>query len=379
MFFKELYLGMNKSIFLLFIDSTLGSVLLLVGIIFKLVYRLLNLKYSSDKVLIIKILGAGNFYAIGEILEKDNVCVVTSKDNFSVLKNINPKIKIYEVNDKNLLSLTISTIYLIFNLLKINFSQVINLESESNFAKFLCSITRANKVSGLTNKNKSFLDALIYDSYLVSPFLINKTNQIYQLIKFTKVINPDMKLLVDIQHEKFFNILDLEPSLHVTVTPSCSESKQHNLLRRLKNSDWEYFLKQLSSIDKVVKIKVIFPNEKDSQFDFFFSLQRKYEKIEILITNYEQFVDSIKKCNLLLTIDSQALHIGQKFKKSIICFYGPSNPFSINIIDSTLPIYQSLECSPCTDKYLKLPCSNKAPCMNFTKKELDLTKFINKS
>jgi ADP-heptose:LPS heptosyltransferase len=370
---------MNKSIFLLFIDSTIGSVLLLVGIIFKFIYRLLNLKYSSDKVLIIKILGAGNFYAIEEILEKDNVCVVTSKDNFFALKKINPKIKIYEINDKNLLSLTISTSYLIFNLLKINFSQVINLESESKFAKFLCSITRANKVSGLTNKNKSFLDILIYDNYLVSPFLINKTNQIYQLIKFTKIINPAMKLLVDKQHEKFIKILDLEPSLHVTVTPSCNKSKQHHLLRRLKNSDWEYVLRQLFSIDKVVKIKVIFPNENDSQFDFFFSLQRKYEKIEILITNYEQFVDSIKKCNLLLTIDSQALHIGQKFKKPIICFYGPSNPLSINIIDSTLPIYQSLECSPCTDKYLKLPCSNKAPCMNFTKKELDLTKFINKS
>ena len=187
MFFKELYLGMNKSIFLVFIDSTLGSVLFLVGIIFKLVYKLLNLKYSSDKVLIIKILGAGNFYAIGEILEKDNVCVVTSKDNFSALKNINPKIKIYEVNDKNLLSLTISTIYLIFNLLKINFSQVINLESESKFAKFLCSITRANKVSGLSNKNKSFSDALIYDNYLVSPFLLNKTNQIYQNFRFRTI------------------------------------------------------------------------------------------------------------------------------------------------------------------------------------------------
>ena len=367
---------MNKNIFLLFIDLTVGSVLLLVGIIFKLIYRLLNLKYSSDKVLIIKILGAGNFYAIGEILEKDNVYIVTSKDNFFALKKINPKIKIYAINDKNLLSLSISASYLIFNLLKINFSQVINLESESKFAKFLSSITRANKVSGLTNTNKSFSDVLIYDNYLVSPFLINKTNQINQLIKFTKIINPSMKSLVDIQHEKFIKTLDLEPSLHVTVTPSCSETDK---LRRLKNSDWEYILKQLFSIDEVVKIQVIFQNENDSQFDFFFSLQRKYENIKILTTNYEHFVDSIKKCNLLLTIDSQALHIGQKFKKSIICFYGPTNPFSINIIDSTLPIYQSLECSPCTHKYLKLPCSNKAPCMNFTKKELDLTKFINKS
>ena len=118
---------MNKNMFLVTIDSTLGSVLLLVGIIFKLVYRLLNLKYSSDKVLIIKILGAGNFYAIGEILERDNVCVVTSKDNVFSLKKINPKIKIYEINDKNLLSLTISTSYLIFNLLKINFSHIKNI------------------------------------------------------------------------------------------------------------------------------------------------------------------------------------------------------------------------------------------------------------
>ena len=364
---------MNKNILLLLIDSTIGSLLLFVGLIFKLVYKLLNLKYSSDKVLIIKILGAGNFYAIDEILEGDNVFVVTSKANFFVLKKINPKIQIYAINDKNLLSLTTSTSYLIINLLKNNFSQVINLESESKFAKFLCSITRANKVSGLSNKNKSFSDALIYDNYLVSPFLLSKTKQICQLIKFTKIINPAMKSLVDIQQEKFIKILDLEPSLYVTVTPSCSETDN---LRRLKNPDWEYVLKQLSSIDKVAKIKVIFQNENDSQFDFFISLQRKFE---ILITNYDQFVDNIKKSNLLLTIDSQALHIGQKFKKLTVCFYGPTNPFSINIIDSTLPIYQSLECSPCTHKYLKLPCSNKAPCMNFNKKELDLTKFINKA
>jgi len=362
---------MSKTNLFVIIDFIIGTILLFFGIIYRQIRKIFQVEYSSKKILVIKILGAGNFLAINKIINKKDIYIITSKENVLCLKKINPRIKIYEIDTRNFLTLFFSIASLFFKLLNITFSQVINLESESRFAKFLCSICNANKISGISNKNKSITDVLIYDNYLVGTNFLNKTNLINQLFRFTKKTNLLVKSLVENQ-QNFFLPIDAKSLSVISLTPSCSETDN---LRRLSNSNWEYVLKQLLSIKSVERIKIIFSDKNDLQYSFFELLGRKNNKIEILVTNYDQFIDNINNCDLLLTIDSQALHLGQKFSKPTICFYGPTNPFSINIVDSTFPIYQSLECSPCTHKYYKVPCSNKAPCMKFSKSQLSINKL----
>ena len=101
-------------------------------------------------------------------------------------------------------------------------------------------------------------------------------------------------------------------------------------------------------------------------------MSNQKNKLNLKITNFNDFVSWVKKSDLILSVDSQALHIAQLYKKESIVFYGPTSPFGINLEDTTYPVSLSLSCSPCTHKYLKLPCGNSAPCMNFKKKYLDI-------
>ena len=96
------------------------------------------------------------------------------------------------------------------------------------------------------------------------------------------------------------------------------------------------------------------------------------DKLHLKITNFKDFVYWVKKSDLILSVDSQALHIAQLYKKKSVVFYGPTSPFGINLEETTYPVSLSLSCSPCTHKYLKLPCNNSAPCMNINKKDLDI-------
>ena len=103
-----------------------------------------------------------------------------------------------------------------------------------------------------------------------------------------------------------------------------------------------------------------------------FLIRNKSKKLNLRVTNFKDFVGWVKRSDLILSVDSQALHIAQLHKKKSIVFYGPTSPFGINLEETTYPICLTLSCSPCTHKYLKLPCGNSAPCMDFNQKHLEI-------
>ncbi len=91
--------------------------------------------------------------------------------------------------------------------------------------------------------------------------------------------------------------------------------------------------------------------------------------LEAKITGNSTYVEEIRRSDLLITIDSQALHIAQKYMKKTIAIYGPTSPYGVSLSETTYPISKSLVCSPCTHKYLKVPCNGKAFCMKFSEEE----------
>ena len=69
------------------------------------------------------------------------------------------------------------------------------------------------------------------------------------------------------------------------------------------------------------KITLIFPNEEDEQFDDFNSLFLNDDSIELKITNYDEFIQSIKNNDFIVTVDSLALHIAEKYKFCLLIFF----------------------------------------------------------
>ncbi len=361
---------------LVLIDMVIGFLLLplciLIRYLRKLINRIIFTKYEGT--LVIKFLGAGNFLAVKNEISGKNVDVVTSKSNVGVLNKFNIGNKVYIIDDNNFLNLLFTATICCFKLSFKNYYQVINLETESKFAKFLTAMTSAQILSGVTNVHKSYIDYWLYDRYFVNPIILEKSTLISQLKNFSPVTNISVDSAVSDCRQNFKNMELLRNIKTITISPTCSNTDH---LRRLSSTSWFSILNILSKQPGIGKITAVFPGADDLQFQSFSDMQSLYPYLVVKVTTYEEYISEIESADLLLTVDSQALHLRQLNNKPTIAIYGPTSPFGVSLKKTTYPITQSLICSPCTHKYLRLPCENSAPCMSFDSKFFDIFLEIN--
>ncbi|MBT8562140.1 glycosyltransferase family 9 protein [Polynucleobacter paneuropaeus] len=362
---------------LVFLDAVIGIFLLPIGLLIRLSYRLFSsiLGFKSEGILIIKFLGAGNFLAIDQKVYDQSVDIITAKSNLQTLSKFKMGNKLYLLDDSSLIKLLFSSIVLLWRLSFTGYQLVINLEAESMFAKFITAFTPAKKLTGVSNVNKSYIDYLLYDRYLVNPVALSKGQTVAQLIEFCIEPNLHIVAAIDSHRKNFIRKIPLSQINSILLSPSCSSTDIH---RRLSINYWEKIIRQMGE-QGVHKIEVIFPSELDIQYSDFLQMAKIYPALRVVITRYEEFIKKIKECELLITVDSQALHVGQLFERPVIGIYGPTSPFGVNLMPSTYPVSQSLNCAPCTHKYLRLPCNGHAYCMNFLEDDFSILKFINKS
>ena len=362
---------------LVLLDMVIGFVLLPLCILIRSFRKLLNkiIPKKYEGVLIIKFLGAGNFLAIKNEINGKNVDVVTAKSNQLVLENFDIGKKAYIIDDRNFFKLILTASACCFKLFFKNYHQVINLEAESKFAKFLTAMTSAEILSGVTNVHKSYIDYWLYDRYLVNPLILNKSSLISQLEHFHPTKNPYIESAIFKHCQQFDKKILLKNVKTVTISPTCSNTDQ---LRRLSDEGWAKVLGILSKTPGIEKVTAVFPSANDPQYQCFNKMQLNYAFLDLKVTSYQEYIGYIDDADLLLTVDSQALHLRQQFKKAAIAIYGPTSPFGVNLTITTYPVTQSLVCSPCTHKYLRLPCGNQSPCMNFDSKCFDILLEINR-
>lgn len=360
----------NKELIL--IDKVVGLILLPCSLLFRVIALLRRStgQKCNQPMLVIKFLGAGNFLSLRNALSPLNTHIITSITNKQSLEEFDIGQKVYYLNDKNPIFLLIDVIKTLSILFFSNYSQVINLEPESYFAKFLCSIPASQKTCGVSNAHKGLMDALIYDSYLVTPSLLNKSEILSLLIEFQALENPELAgLIQSIQIKQDAKFREALSNLdNVVIAPTCSSTDS---LRRLGIEVWELII---NSLTRYPHITVLFPNERDLQYLEFTQMSCAFQNLHIEITNYQTFVQKIKESNLVITIDSQALHIAQLFEIPALAFYGPTSPFGVNLGQNTYPITRTMACSPCTHKYFEAPCQGQAPCMKFSKINLGILK-----
>jgi ADP-heptose:LPS heptosyltransferase len=332
-------------------------------------------KINYRGILIIKFLGAGNFIAIQDTLINKDVDILSAKSNANAITKFNIGNRVFLIDDSNLFNLIISSLNCISRLIFINYQQVINLETESKFAKFVTALTSAKVLSGVSNAHKSYIDYFLYDKYLVNPMMLDKPKVINLLLDFKAITNHYMEHALDVHRRDFLLNISLSDVKKVVISPAGSNT---DTIRRLSiDGGWSVVMNYLCALDGVDFIDIVFSSALDQQYSDFIVLCQRYSKVKIHITKYDEFIQKIKDSDLVLTIDSQALHIAQQFKKPTISFYGPSIPFGVNFEKTTYPVTRSLICSPCMHKYISRPCKDLAPCMKFDRKQFEVLTQIN--
>ncbi len=366
-----------KNNHLVILDLIIGFFLLPLCLIIRGLRRMLSkiFKINYRGILIIKFLGAGNFIAIQDTIVNKDFDILSAKSNASAINKFHIGSRVFLIDDSNLLRLITSCLNCIYRLLFINYQQVINLETESKFAKFITALTSAKVLSGVSNAHKSYIDYFLYDRYLVNPLMLDKPEVISLLTDFKTITNHFMEHALEAHRRDFLLNISLNNMKRVVISPAGSNTDS---IRRLSiDGGWDVVMNYLVALDGVGFIDVVFSSSLDQQYSDFIVLGQKYPKVKIHITTYDEFVQKIKDSDLVLTIDSQALHIAQIFKRPTISFYGPSTPFGVNFGKTTYPVTRSLICSPCRHKYLSLPCQGDAPCMKFDRKQFEILAQIN--
>lgn len=362
---------------LVLLDMIFGLVLLPLSLFIRALRRFLSkiFKLNYEGILIIKFLGAGNFIALQKNFVGKNIDILSATSNAKAIAKFNIGQKVFLIDDSNILRLIVTGIICTCKILFNNYEQVINLETESKFAKFLTSLTSSKILSGVSNINKSYLDFYLYDKYLVNPLMLDKPKVISLLLDFKKTTNVYLEYALN-EHRKYFLLNNSLANIKkICIFPSGSDT---DLMRRLPiNDGWDKIIDFLNSLNGIESIDIVFPSKFDQQYLDFISLCEKYPLANLLITSYDEFIKKIKRSDLLFTVDSQALHVGQHFRKLTIAIYGPTSPFGVNLEKTTYPLTQSLICSPCVHKYLRLPCGGKAPCMDFDDNHFEILKYIN--
>ena len=142
--------------FLILVDTLFGVILIPLGIClhFSLKFIKKFIRTNPKRFLVIKLLGAGNFLPIKNTLARKDIDIVTVKSNFLTLKHFHIGSQIYVIDDTNILTLAITSLLVFIQLLFRDYVQVINLELESKFAKFLSLITHFFKQIKEINKNR---------------------------------------------------------------------------------------------------------------------------------------------------------------------------------------------------------------------------------
>ena len=351
---------------LIFMDQIFKIIILFFIFFFK---KISNRNFISDKILVIKLIGAGNFFAIDDVLPKKKVKIITTFSNIGALNKLGIKPdNIYIIRTNNIYNLLKSSLLLIAKLFRENFEIVINLETHSNFAKLLSVIPNSKKICGLTNMAMDKLSPKIYDLFLFDSQNLNGLKDTLNLFVNGFKETQSKKMNIFIKHQqfiskKFFNKIQLNK---VLFAPSCSDL---DISRRVDINFWL----QCSKLFK--KVSIVLP-ENDPEFNIFSKYFKNSSNVNVIATSYHEFIKFIKNSDLIITVDSQALHIAQKFKKKTIAFFSSTDPTSINIYKKTFPITKSLICSPCVHQYISKPCGNKNYCNKFNKHHYNLIKNL---
>ena len=358
---------------LIIAESLLSPIFNIFGFILRSFWKIYFkfFKNNSNKILIIKFMGIGNFYVYDQILNK-NTTLITLQSNKAAIE------KVTEFTNHNIyldlsstLKLFISFFKNIFHIFFTPYKYVINLEGESSFARFLSFASMSNTIRGLSSRHKNFLDYYGYDVfYPESEFVSRFTYAKKMLAEFTPDQSERFKIALINQQEKFWSCFQSNKKVieNINIYPTCSKTDK---LRRYPLDQWAIIVDMIQKYIPNCKIKIIFPNIEDEQYSDFNALFTKDPSIEIKTTNYNEFIQTIKNNDFIITVDSLALHIAEKYKKFCLALFSSSSPFALNITETSYPFSKALDCCPCSHRYFVPPCKFKIQCSNIEKNEIE--------
>jgi len=88
--------------------------------------------------------------------------------------------------------------------------------------------------------------------------------------------------------------------------------------------------------------------------------------------NLNELIALLKQASLIITNDTGPLHLSLALRKPTIGLFGPCSPDQYGQMETCLPVYQNVYCSPCVHEFINPPCAGDNQCM----KQIEVNKVL---
>ena len=374
------------------IDKTLGAflnVLLysLVRIAGKILRINHNLNRPLERIVVCKLKGMGSIVQASALLAtlrknypSAEIIFVSTQANKSILNFYGDSINgTIFIQDNTIFQLIKSSISALLKLWKFRPQVYIDIEVYSNYSSLLCTLSAASNRFGYYKSDKNYRTGLYTHLmyYNIKAPLSEIYLQMARILPIKEVVHELIPLILsnEIQSNSNQRLREFNPQIessnYLVINPNASD------LRLERRWPAEYFIQLIQEIRflKPEMFFVLIGNKQEANY---------VKEIAKHFQEDNQVIDSSGKLKLdeliavmnhatgIITNDTGPLHLALALRKKTIGLFGPCAPDQYGQMQTCIPVYTNVYCSPCVHEFIKPPCAGDNQCMKRMKVSLVL-------
>jgi ADP-heptose:LPS heptosyltransferase len=374
------------------IDKTLGAFLnLLLYTLVRLAGKILRINHNLDRpferIVVCKLKGMGSIVQASALLTSlrknypsAEIIFVSTEANKSILNFYGDSInRTILIQDNSIYHLIKSSISALMKLWKFRPQVYIDIEVYSNYSSLLCTLSAASNRFGYYKSDKNYRTGLYTHLmyYNIKAPLSEIYLQMARILPINKVEHELIPLNLSneiqsnaIQKLRTFNPL-IESFNYIVINPNASD------LRLERRWPAEYF------IELIQEIRVLNPE----MFLVLIGNKQEANYVKEIVKYFQEdnrVIDTSGKLKLdeliavmnhatgVITNDTGPLHLALALRKKTIGLFGPCAPNQYGQMQTCIPVYTNVYCSPCVHEFIKPPCAGDNQCMKRMKVSLVL-------
>jgi ADP-heptose:LPS heptosyltransferase len=365
------------------IDKTFGSFLniLLYGIV-RLLGKILRINHDLNRpfhrIVVCKLKGMGSIVqasALLATLRKNyptaEIIFVSTEANKSILNFYSDSINgTILIQDNSIFKLINSSISALWKLWKFRPQLYIDIEVYSNYSSLLCTLSAASNRFGYYKSDKNYRSGLY--THLMYYNIKAPLSEIYlQMARILPIKEVDQELIPlilsdeiqsnSIQKLREFNP-QIEPFNYLVINPNASD------LRLERRWPAEYFIQLIQEI-RVLKPEmflVLIGNKQESIYVN--EIAKHFQQVNRVIDSsgklkLDELIAVMNNANGIITNDTGPLHLALALRKKTVGLFGPCAPDQYGQMQTCIPVYTNVYCSPCVHEFINPPCAGDNQCM----------------
>ena len=374
------------------IDKTLGAFLnVLLYSLVRIAGKILRINHNLDRpferIVVCKLKGMGSIVQASALLAtlrknypSAEIIFVSTQANKSILNFYGDSINgTIFIQDNSIYQLIKSSVSALLKLWKFRPQVYIDIEVYSNYSSLLCTLSAASNRFGYYKSDKNYRTGLYTHLmyYNIKAPLSEIYLQMARILPIKEVVHELIPLILsnEIQSNSNQRLREFNPQIelsnYLVINPNASD------LRLERRWPAEYFIQLIQEI-RVLKPEmflVLIGNKQEASYVK--EIAKHFNQDNWIIDSsgklkLDELIAVMNHAEGIITNDTGPLHLALALRKKTIGLFGPCAPDQYGQMQTCIPVYTNVYCSPCVHEFIKPPCAGDNQCMKRMKVSLVL-------